>query len=123
MRLPIQCALTYPERHSSGLAPRLDLRRVGTLTFEPVDMKQFPCLGLALEAGRHGGTYPAVLAAADEIAVKNFLSGHLSFLDIPRLVEDTVNAHSPTNDPTLEELLAADSWARAFAQEWALTRA
>ena len=122
MRLPIQCALTYPERLSGTPVPRLDLKRVGTLTFGVPDMKQFPCLRLALEAGRRGGTCPAVLAAADEVAVQHFLTGHLPFLGIPHAVEDALTAHSDILDPSLDDILAADAWARSFVQDWVQTK-
>ena len=118
MRLPIQCALTYPERLPGSAVPRLDLKRIGTLTFAAADKRRFPCLGLALEAGRRGGTYPAVLAAADEVAVQHFLAGHLRFLDIGRAVEEALGAHSGVADPSLEDVLAADAWARSFAEDW-----
>ncbi|MBI2914046.1 MAG: 1-deoxy-D-xylulose-5-phosphate reductoisomerase [Chloroflexi bacterium] len=123
MRLPIQCALTYPERVPGTTVPRLDLKRIGTLNFGIPDMKQFPCLSLALEAGRRGCTYPAVLAAADEIAVQHFLAGHLAFLDIPHAVEDALSAHRGTANPSLDDVLAADAWARTFAQDWVQARA
>ena len=118
MRLPIQCALTYPERLPGTPVPRLDLKRIGTLNFGVADMKQFPCLGLALEAGRRGGTYPAVLAAADEVAVQHFLAGHIRFLDIHHALDDSLSAHAGTPDPSLDQLLAADAWARSFAEDW-----
>ena len=118
MRLPIQCALTYPERLAGASVPKLDLKKIGTLSFGVPDMKQFPCLGLALEAGRRGGTYPAVLAAADEVAVQHFLTGHIPFLDIPHAVEDALTTHSGVPNPSLDDLLAADAWARSFAQDW-----
>ncbi len=117
MRLPIQCALTYPERLPGTNVPRLDLKRIGSLSFGVPDMKRFPCLGLALEAGRHGGSYPAVLAAADEVAVQHFLAGHIGFLDIPRIINDALNAHNGPSDPSLEDVLAADAWARAFTED------
>ncbi len=123
MRLPIQCALTYPERLPGTSVPRLDWQRIGTLNFGIPDTKQFPCLGLALEAGRRGCTYPAVLAAADEVAVQHFLAGHLAFLDIPRAVEDALSTHRGTSNPSLDDVLAADAWARSFAQDWVQTRA
>ncbi|HLB29373.1 MAG TPA: 1-deoxy-D-xylulose-5-phosphate reductoisomerase, partial [Dehalococcoidia bacterium] len=116
MRLPIQLALTYPERLSAS-APRLELGSVGALHFEAVDRQRFPCLELALEAGRRGGTYPAVLAAADEVAVGLFLTGSIGFLDIPRLLADSLEAHQPIANPSLEEILAADTWARAWLEE------
>jgi 1-deoxy-D-xylulose-5-phosphate reductoisomerase len=123
MRLPIQCALTYPQRLPGAEVPKLDLKLVGTLTFGAPDLKQFPCLGLTLEAGRRGGSYPAVLAAADEIAVQHFLAGHIRFLDIPLAIDDALSAHSGAANPNLDELLEADAWARAFAEDWVKTKA
>jgi len=118
MRLPIQCALTYPERLPGTGVPRLDLKRMGTLSFGVPDMKQFPCLGLALEAGRLGGTYPAVLAAADEVAVSRFLAGHTGFLDIPHAIDGALRAHKSIGNPSLEEVLDADAWARSYTEDW-----
>ena len=123
MRLPIQCALTYPQRLPGAEVPKLDLKLVGTLTFGAPDLKQFPCLGLALEAGRRGGSYPAVLAAADEIAVQHFLAGHIRFLDIPLAIDDALSAHSGAANPNLDELLEADAWARSFAEDWVKAKA
>lgn len=111
MRLPIQYALFYPERPPSKL-PRLDFPSLGALTFEPPDLEKFPCLKLALEAGRKGGTYPAVLSAADEVAVELFLGRRVGFLDIARLVEQALEEHQSVPNPSLEEILAADAWAR-----------
>ncbi len=123
MRLPIQCALTYPERVAGANLGRLDLKTVGTLNFEVPDMRRFPCLGLALEAGQRGGSYPTVLAAADEVAVQHFLAGHIGFLDIAPLIEGALAAHRPLANPNLEEVLAADAWARAWAEEWVKAKA
>jgi 1-deoxy-D-xylulose-5-phosphate reductoisomerase len=123
MRLPIQCALTYPERLPGTSVPRLDLKLIGTLNFGPADMKQYPCLGLALEAGRRGGSCPAVLAAADEIAVQHFLAGHIRFTDIARIVSDALNAHDQLANPSLDEVLQADSWARAYTEDWVKAKA
>jgi len=114
MRLPIQYALFYPERPPSEL-PRLDFSNIGPLTFEAPDLERFPCLRLALEAGQRGGTYPAVLSAADEVAVELFLEQRISFLDIATLVEDTLEQHQSVPHPSLEEILAADAWARERA--------
>lgn len=118
MRLPIQCALTYPERVPGTAVPRLDLRRIGTLNFGTPDMKRYPCLSLALEAGRNGGAFPAVLCAADEIAVQHFLAGHLGFTDIARVIEGALTAHSGPANPSLDDILAADASARAWAEDW-----
>jgi|FLYL01.1.fsa_nt_gi 1-deoxy-D-xylulose-5-phosphate reductoisomerase len=122
MRLPIQCALTYPERLPGAGVPRLDLRRTGALTFGVPDPRQFPCLALAVEAGRRGGTYPAVLAAADEVAVQHFLAGHIGFLDIPAAIEDALAAHRSSANPDLDKVLQADAWARAFTEDWVRAR-
>ena len=118
MRLPIQCALTYPERVPGTAVPRLDLRRIGTLNFGTPDMKRYPCLSLALEAGRKGGAFPAVLCAADEIAVQHFLAGHLGFTDIAHVIEGALTAHSGPANPSLDDILAADASARAWAEDW-----
>ena len=118
MRLPIQCALTYPERVPGTAVPRLDLRRIGTLNFGTPDMKRYPCLSLALEAGRNGGAFPAVLCAADEIAVQHFLAGHLGFTDIAHVIEGALAAHTGPANPSLDDILAADASARAWAEDW-----
>jgi len=118
MRLPIQCALTYPERLPGTSVPRLDLSRVGTLSFGTPDMKRYPCLSLALEAGHRGGTFPAVLCAADEIAIQHFLAGHLRFTEIARVVEGALSAHPGIADPSLDEIVAADASARLWAEDW-----
>jgi len=118
MRLPIQCALTYPERVPGTAVPRLDLRRIGTLNFGTPDMKRYPCLSLALEAGRKGGAFPAVLCAADEIAVQHFLAGHLGFTDIAHVIEGALSAHTGPANPSLDDILAADASARTWAEDW-----
>jgi 1-deoxy-D-xylulose-5-phosphate reductoisomerase len=118
MRLPIQYALSHPERWANPRLPGLDFDRIDSLDLDPVDLERFPCLKLAVEAGTAGGTYPAVLCAADEIAVELFLSGRIGFLDIPGLIEDTIGRHRPVSNPSLEEILAADLWASATAKEW-----
>jgi 1-deoxy-D-xylulose-5-phosphate reductoisomerase len=123
MRLPIQCALTYPERVPSTAVPHLDLRHIGSLNFGTPDMKRYPCLSLALEAGRRAGTFPAVLCAADEVAIQHFLAGHLRFTDIARVIEDALAAHPGTANPTLDDILAADASARACAEDWIKAKA
>ncbi len=112
MRLPIQYALSYPERLPNPSLPLLDWSRVGSLTFQQPDLSAFPCLRLAIEAGRQGGTYPAVLCGADETAVELFLSGRIKFIDIAGLVESTLEQHKSIADPTLEEIIGTDGWAR-----------
>jgi 1-deoxy-D-xylulose-5-phosphate reductoisomerase len=116
MRLPIQCALAYPERMPAPAAPPLDLAAVCSLTFGEPDVRRFPCLQLAIDAGRIGGTMPAVMAAADEVAVGRFLAGEAGFLDIPRIIESVMQKHTPLADPDLEGVLEADRWARAAAK-------
>lgn len=115
MRLPIECALAYPERMPSASTSPLDLAAVGTLTFEKPDLARFPCLRLAIEAGREGGTMGAVMAAADEVAVERFLKGQLPFTEIPRVIEQTMHKHTVVADPSLDAVLAADAWARECA--------
>ncbi len=112
MRLPIQYALSYPERLANPQLPRLDWTRLDSLTFEPPDFDSFPCLKLAIEAGEKGGTYPAVLCAADEAAVDLFLSQRIGFIDIARLIEQALEQHQVIAHPTIEEIMAADAWAR-----------
>jgi 1-deoxy-D-xylulose-5-phosphate reductoisomerase len=120
MRLPIQYALSYPERWDNPELPRLDWGRIRALEFEPVDYGRFPCLQLALDAGRMGGTCPAVLCAADEIAVELFLRGRVAFPDIAKIVEKTLSRHSKIAQPSLDEIIAADFWARKYAMQCAL---
>jgi len=115
MRLPIQCALAYPERMPSPPAPPLDLAAIGALHFGTPDSSRFPCLKLAMEAGRRGGTFPAAMAAADEVAVGRFLAGEVGFLDIAAIVESVLTNHDSVADPDLETVLAADSSARRMA--------
>jgi 1-deoxy-D-xylulose-5-phosphate reductoisomerase len=116
MRLPIQLALGWPERLGPPGGKRLDWGSLGTLTFEPPDVKTFPCLALAIEAGRRGGTYPAVLNAANECAVRSFLDGSLGFLAIPEIVEGVLDAHDAAA-PTLDAVLQADAWSRQQASD------
>jgi 1-deoxy-D-xylulose-5-phosphate reductoisomerase len=113
MRLPIQYALTYPGRLPNPALPRLEWSQIKELTFEPPDFKAFPCLKLAIEAGKEGGTYPAVLCAADEVAVELFLAQRIKFTDIARLVELALNEHKSITHPSLKQIMAADAWARA----------
>ncbi len=112
MRLPIQYALCYPERLANPALPRLDWSRTIRLTFEPPDFNSFPCLKLAIEAGKREGTYPAVLCGADEAAVELFLSRRIKFTDIARLVEQVVEQHQAATSPTVEEIMAAEARAR-----------
>jgi 1-deoxy-D-xylulose-5-phosphate reductoisomerase len=115
MRTPIAHALAWPERIESGVES-LDLVRAATLQFEAPDHARFPCLGLALEAARVGGTLPAALNAANEVAVAAFLEGRLNFTAIAAVIEDVVGAHQPAAAAGLDEVLAADAWARQRAE-------
>lgn len=115
MRVPIQYALTYPERMSL-LSDRLDLAEVGVLHFERPDIIRFPALRLAREAGIAGRTFPTVLSAADDEAVAAFLAGELRFVDVPATIEIVLEKHQPT-EVTLESIFESDRWARAAARE------
>ncbi len=114
MCLPIQYALTYPERAASDRV-RTDLAKLGSLTFEEPDAERFPALELARKAGEVGGTLPAVLNAANEVAVAAFVNRRISFPEIPALVRRTMDRHQPVLHPTLQQILEADAWARAEA--------
>jgi 1-deoxy-D-xylulose-5-phosphate reductoisomerase len=116
MRTPIAFALGYPERIAAGVSP-LDLTKAGPLEFETLDFNRFPCVRLAYEALRRGGTAPAVLNAANEKAVDAFLNGQLAFLDIPRVIEEVLAAAVIVEATTLVDVLAADTTARIAAIE------
>ncbi|MGH2723292.1 MAG: 1-deoxy-D-xylulose-5-phosphate reductoisomerase [Actinomycetota bacterium] len=118
MRLPIQLALAYPDRLGTGVAP-LDLASVGTLHFEPVDREAFPAVDLAYRAGLAGGTYPAVLNAANEVAVMAFLEGKLALTGIPEVVAGVLDEHEPASVVSVVSLERADGWARRRAAELA----
>jgi 1-deoxy-D-xylulose-5-phosphate reductoisomerase len=117
MRFAIQYALSYPERLSNHNLLRLDLLQLNSVTFEKIDNSRFPCLQLALDAGIKGGTYPAALCAADEIAVELFLENRIQFLQIAEIIERTLSLHQSINNPSLTEILEADSWARKTSFE------
>jgi 1-deoxy-D-xylulose-5-phosphate reductoisomerase len=112
MRLPIQYALTYPERLTNTALPAFDWCDFTDLTFGLPDTDRFPCLRLAIEAGRRGGTFPAALCAADEAAVEMFLGGRIHFLDIARFVGKVLERHSNVSQPTLEDILNAGTRVR-----------
>jgi 1-deoxy-D-xylulose-5-phosphate reductoisomerase len=114
MCLPIQYALTYPERAGSDRV-QTNFARLGSLTFEEPDVGRFPALNLARQAGEVGGTMPAVLNAANEVAVEAFCNCRISFDQISRLVANVMERHQLIAHPGLEEILSADAWARAEA--------
>jgi 1-deoxy-D-xylulose-5-phosphate reductoisomerase len=111
MKHAIQYALTFPERKANCLAP-LDLARLSQLNFEEPDLEKFPCLALAYKALRIGGTMPAVLNAANEIAVQAFLDNKIRLSDIPRIIENVMSEHETTAAKTLEAIQKADEFAR-----------
>ncbi len=111
MKLPIQYALSYPDRWENGF-PKLDLLQIGKLTFERPRTEVFPALPLAFEAGRLGGTMPAVMNAANEIAVELFLAGHIGFVKIVELIENVMGKHTLIKVPDLNGILESDRWAR-----------
>jgi 1-deoxy-D-xylulose-5-phosphate reductoisomerase len=116
MKVPILYALSYPRRLSLETR-RLDFLAIGRLDFRAPDLQRFPCLRLAFEAGKTGGTMTTVLNAANEVAVDHFLKGNCRFLTIEEIVERTMDAHDPIPHPSLEQIREADLWAREFAGE------
>ena len=116
MKLPIQYALTYPNRLLNDFE-RLDFSKLNALTFEKPDLETFPCLQLAYESLKSGGTYSAVLNAANEVLVNEFLEDKIKFYDIPYYIEKTLEAHDSIKKPTLEEILHIDKWSRDFVKK------
>jgi 1-deoxy-D-xylulose-5-phosphate reductoisomerase len=120
MRLPIQYALMYPDRVANSTLPKFDPLQHSPLTFEQMDMERYPAFKTAVDAGRAGGTFPAVLSAADEEVVHLFLEGKIGFSDINRLVCDVLDSHESSSESSIEGILAADEWARR--RVWELVR-
>lgn len=120
MRLPIQYALSYPERWPNQLRP-LNFAELASLTFQKPDEQRFPCFHLAREAGLAGGTMPAVLSGANEALVAAFLAGRIRLGQIAEGLAAALEAHQSTAKPDLQAIVQADAWARAFVAEW-LTR-
>lgn len=115
MRIPIQYAMTYPERiHTS--VKKLDLEDVGQLTFAKPDFSRFPCLKLALDAGRKGGTAPVALSASNEVAVHAFIAGRIRFTEIPNVVNHALVRHTFKSKPTMSDVFETDTWARSEAE-------
>ncbi|MEF2965176.1 1-deoxy-D-xylulose-5-phosphate reductoisomerase [Paenibacillus sp. M1] len=115
MRVPIQYALTYPQRWNSD-TKRLSLAEVGQLHFREMDFVRFPCLRLAFECGKIGGTATSVYNAANEVAVARFLNREIPFLRIEHIIESVLSVHKVQADPSLEEIGEADRWARETAR-------
>ena len=116
MRIPIQYALTYPERLDSGIkSPAFS--SIKNLSFYEPDFEKFPCMGLAYEAGRKAGTYPCVLNASNETAVRYFIEGGIKFTDIPKVIEKVIGMHKGLKNPGLGDILEADKWARIKTKE------
>ena len=115
MRLPIQYALSWPERYPYAF-DQLDLVKYGTLTFEAPDLEAFPSLAIAIECGKAGGTLPCAFNAANEEAVNAFLEGKIKYLDIPYITQSVTQAHQNVLAPTIEDIEAADAAARRAAQ-------
>lgn len=111
MRHPIQYALFYPERKVNANLPSYDPVKTGSLTFEAMDPSLYPCFELALAYAKRGGTWPAVLAGADEAAVSLFLDGQIRFTDIPDVVASTLAAHTPIMEHSVEDAIQAAAWA------------
>jgi len=114
MRTPIAYGLGYPDRIDAGVSP-LDLAKAGKLEFQALDLQRFPCVRLAYQALRRGATAPAILNAANEVAVEGFLSGEIAFTAIPELIEEVLTKLTvtvTTAPPTLAQILAADQAAR-----------
>ena len=116
MKGPIAYALSYPER-LGDVSPALDLAAVGTLTFEKPDLERFPCMAYAYNALEAGGSMPAVLSAANEVAVKYFLDEKIDYTDIARVIKTTMDAHTPSPVRVVEDALKADLWAREEAEK------
>jgi len=114
MKIPIQYALFYPNRNTNNF-PRLELTKVGQLTFRKPNFSKFPCIKLAYQALEIGGTMPAVLNGANEIAVNAFLNNKIGFLSIPQIIQGTMKEHEAKYNPNINDILNADYWARERA--------
>ena len=117
MRLPIHYALFYPQREPSQKVPRLDLTTLNQLTFEKPDLERFPCLAMAQRIALEDNTMPCVLNAANEIVVDRFLKGHVKFYEIAKYIERVLERHTAVMNPSLDDILDADQWARQVASE------
>jgi len=116
MRVPIQYALTYPDRFELSGTKKLDLSEIGTLHFQKIDFERYRCLKFAYEAGKAGGSVPTVLNAANEEAVAAFLNGQISFLAIEELIERALEKHQVVSNPSLEEIRIIDEETRRLVR-------
>ncbi len=116
MRIPIQYALTYPDRFDSGIRSP-EFSKIKSLSFYNPDFKRFPCMALAYEAGKKRGTFPSVLNASNEVCVREFIEGRIRFIDIPKAIEKTMGLHKNVKNPGLDDILEADKWARIKTKE------
>ena len=118
MKLPILYAMSWPERYKTNWK-RLNLSQISELTFKKPDKEKYPCMGLAYAAGKYSGTMPAVLNAANEIAVEMFLQEKISFLEIPKFIEKACDKHLKeiSKSPNLDEIIKFDKWTRIFVKE------
>ena len=119
MRLPLQYAIFYPKRLGSNWTSGFDIARIGSLEFSHLDESKYPCYRTGLNAGMAGGTYPAALCAADDVAVELFLEGRIGFLDILRLVDGVLEEHRSGNETSLDDVLGAAAWAGQRVREMA----
>ena len=117
MRHPISYAIYHPNREKADYIPKLDWTKLKSLTFDTPKVDLFPCLGLAYRALEEGGTMPAVLNAANEIAVDAFLKEKISFNKIPQIIHETMENHICISKPSLEEILESDKWAREYSRK------
>jgi 1-deoxy-D-xylulose-5-phosphate reductoisomerase len=117
MRLPIQYALFHPERVYNENIRQFDPVGTGSLTFEPWDAERYPCFDLALDIARRGGTWPAALCGANDMAVQSFLSERIGFLDIGVVIKEALRGHENVADPSLQHIIAAASWAKARVRD------
>jgi 1-deoxy-D-xylulose-5-phosphate reductoisomerase len=117
MRIPIQYALTWPNRLDTPSKP-LDLAKIGSLHFRELNMERYPCVKFAYECGKIGGTAPTVFNAANEVAVARFLKGAIHFLQIEDIIEDVLSKHEVQTNPDLEEIISWDQWARSIAEHY-----
>ncbi|MCH7783478.1 1-deoxy-D-xylulose-5-phosphate reductoisomerase, partial [candidate division KSB1 bacterium] len=116
MKIPVQFAMTYPDRFP-GKIDNISFFSRMKLTFEPPDEEKFPCLNIAYRALEAGGTAPAAMNAANEVAVELFLNRKIKFTEIPELIDRTLQDHKITHKPTIQDYMDADKWARSVTQE------